>query len=976
MWKKVTRMKFLRAEIYGFGKWIDKTFDFSGRLLTCLYGENEAGKSTLQSFILYMLFGLPPRKRNLYQPKNSNKMGGTLTIVDDPIGIFTIERTDDHVRCLLPNGKIEGEDWLFEQLNGLTQEVYTSIYAFSVNDLIEIRRMKQEQLSDVLFSIGLTGATAIYQVEKKLEKKLASLYKRTGRIPEINKQIKVVQEKHNDLLRFKQNETTYRDKKELKEKLEAHIQKRRLDVQTAQAEVDENEKILHLVPFLHEYQTTIEKLNLYDKNIPFPENGIERYQTLKKQIIPLQSEYNTLKQNEEEFKNKLNHLMNELYPASIYEAARTILNERLTDDNLKQQINEKEKKIEQINGVLKEQLQPLDMDEDEIKEIVLPFHIESTWKEICETNIQLQQEGEQLTEEYNLITETVEQINLEKQAVHSQLLSTEKVSEMQTKINEYELTVTAAKNNREQKNKMKQWEKKQERLANLTLVGTVLFASLSVFFALRIDNYLLFGITAMIVILGLTQFTFIKKSMDETGNNNTSNEFKNMITESEKNKLENLLHKNQDLQTNVRMLENEVKRVELQKIEWQEKKRMFDHKESKWLDRLKTEQFQYPFLRKVDPSHWIELLQKLQQVKQLIREKHDMQNEIDDLQEKRFHLQRKLAEFASDIGWTNSTITMEEIGQIVEKYMINNQSITHYNELLEKNEVNQVELKAKITSFEKEINALMEVAGVETEEEYFRTARELEDKEKLLNRKTELEQQIRPVFSEEVTNEILTKEISQYELERKINNLKELINDCQHEVSDLNKQLATVELEIRQMETSDSNSEAAFSYQIELEKLNALAKEWAITQVAQTTLMKAKAAYQEKYLSEVIELTSKYFNKLTNGKYIHVHAPTASKLFQVEASNYIRYTVDELSQGTIDQLYVSLRLAISRVMSEKFVVPLIIDDAFVNFDNKRTEEILNIVQEFASTQQILLFTCKSDIAQTLQAQHISTEVNV
>lgn len=113
---------------------------------------------------------------------------------------------------------------------------------------------------------------------------------------------------------------------------------------------------------------------------------------------------------------------------------------------------------------------------------------------------------------------------------------------------------------------------------------------------------------------------------------------------------------------------------------------MFDHKESKWLDRLKTEQFQYPFLRKVDPSHWIELLQKLQQVKQLIREKHDMQNEIDDLQEKRFHLQRKLAEFASDIGWTNSTITMEEIEQIVEKYMINNQSITHYNELLEKNE--------------------------------------------------------------------------------------------------------------------------------------------------------------------------------------------------------------------------------------------------------------------------------------------------
>lgn len=976
MWKKVIRVKFLRAEIYGFGKWVDKTFDFSDGLLTCLYGENEAGKSTLQNFILYMLFGLPPRKRNFYQPKNSNRMGGTLTIVDVSIGIFTIERTDDHVKCLLPDAKVEGEDWLFEQLHGLTREIYTSIYAFSANDLIEIRRMKQEQLSDVLFSVGLTGATAIYQVEKKLDKQLASLYKRTGRIPEINKQIKVVQEKHNELLRFKQNEATYRDKKELKEKLEAVIEKRRVEVLTAQAEVEESKKLLHLIPFLHEYQATIEKLTKYDKDFNFPENGVDRYQTLKNQIIPLQSDYNTLKRNEEEYKGKLNHLINEQYPASIYDAAKSLLNNRLTDENLKQQINEKGKKLEQINGVLKEQLQPLDMEEDEIKEILLPFHIESTWKEISETNIQLQQDGERLTEEYNLLSEKADQINTEKEAVSSQLLSDEAISEMQAKINAYELTATATKNNREQKVKMEQWKKKQARLANWTLVGTILFASFSVLFAFGVNNYFLFGITAMIIILGFTQFTFIKKSINETGQNDNSNEYKSTISTAEKNKLEKLLHKNKDLQVNVRMLENEEKRAELQKIDWQEKKRMFDHKESQWLDRLKTEQFQYPFLRQVDPSHWIELLHKLQQVKQLIRDKRVMKEEIDDLQEQRDHFRRKLADFASDIGWTNSKITMEEIEQIVEKHTINTQAILHYNELIEKNEVKQMELKAKITSFEKEINALMEVANVETEEEYFKTARELADKKALLERKMELEQQIRPVLPRELTDEILTKEISQHELESKINNLKELINDCQQEISDLNKQLAAVELEIGQMETSDSNSEAAFLYQIELEKLNALAEEWAIAQVAQTTLMKAKAAYQKKYLSEVIELTSKYFSKLTDGKYIHVHAPTGSKLFQVEASNYIRYTVDELSQGTIDQLYVSLRLAISKVMSEKFVIPLIIDDAFVNFDSKRTKEILNIVQEFASSQQILLFTCKSDIAQTLQAQHISAEITV
>src|SRR5690625_2917626 len=102
-------MRFLRAEIYGFGKWIDQSFDFTDGLLTCFYGENEAGKSTLQQFLKFMLFGMPPRKRTFYQPKNSNRVGGILTVETVDTGIFTIERTDNQVKCLLPNGEAYDE---------------------------------------------------------------------------------------------------------------------------------------------------------------------------------------------------------------------------------------------------------------------------------------------------------------------------------------------------------------------------------------------------------------------------------------------------------------------------------------------------------------------------------------------------------------------------------------------------------------------------------------------------------------------------------------------------------------------------------------------------------------------------------------------------------------------------------------------------------------------------------------------------
>src|SRR5690625_3355780 len=104
-------MKFKKAWIYGFGKWIDHIIHFENghSSFICLYGENESGKSTLQQFILYMLFDLPPRKRKFYYPKRGNQFGGQLTIVDSKEGTFNIERISDRLTCLLPNGKEAGE---------------------------------------------------------------------------------------------------------------------------------------------------------------------------------------------------------------------------------------------------------------------------------------------------------------------------------------------------------------------------------------------------------------------------------------------------------------------------------------------------------------------------------------------------------------------------------------------------------------------------------------------------------------------------------------------------------------------------------------------------------------------------------------------------------------------------------------------------------------------------------------------------
>src|SRR4029078_1258523 len=92
-------MRLVRAEIDGFGRYNGRTFEL-GRGLRVVYGKNEAGKSSLQQFVLAMLYGMkkPGRKRAVYleeeakyRPWNGGIYGGKLWVEVDGV-LYRIER--------------------------------------------------------------------------------------------------------------------------------------------------------------------------------------------------------------------------------------------------------------------------------------------------------------------------------------------------------------------------------------------------------------------------------------------------------------------------------------------------------------------------------------------------------------------------------------------------------------------------------------------------------------------------------------------------------------------------------------------------------------------------------------------------------------------------------------------------------------------------------------------------------------------
>ncbi len=74
--------------------------------------------------------------------------------------------------------------------------------------------------------------------------------------------------------------------------------------------------------------------------------------------------------------------------------------------------------------------------------------------------------------------------------------------------------------------------------------------------------------------------------------------------------------------------------------------------------------------------------------------------------------------------------------------------------------------------------------------------------------------------------------------------------------------------------------------------------------------------------------------------------------------------VSQVSAGTEDQIYFAVRLAVSRIFFEESM-PLILDDSFAFYDDKRLERTLRWLGERSGFPQILLFTCHRREAEIL-----------
>ncbi|KGH71743.1 ATP-binding protein [Oenococcus oeni] len=175
-------MEIKRIHISGFGKFSDFNLDFKNDLQV-IYGQNEAGKSTLRQFITGILFGFAQNKRqssNLYEPRNGSQYGGDLVFEQDGSlwDVSRLGRTQSKLEITDQNGNHVNnpEIFLTKLLSPFSQDSFEDIFSFDQEQLNEIRSLSGKELSDRLLSFSVVNADQWQSLSKELDKNASVMF--------------------------------------------------------------------------------------------------------------------------------------------------------------------------------------------------------------------------------------------------------------------------------------------------------------------------------------------------------------------------------------------------------------------------------------------------------------------------------------------------------------------------------------------------------------------------------------------------------------------------------------------------------------------------------------------------------------------------------------------------------------------------------------------------------------------------------
>ena len=895
-----------------FGKIEDRSIQFEPGF-NVIYGENEAGKTTIQVFIKAMLYGLYARKksireneRNRYLPWSGERAFGTLTFTDHDGTRYLIKRSfgaqkrqDEQVvlDCITGQEAVHIDfEKPGETILGIGEEGFEKTVCIKQLSS-QISSGKEDEIMQRLTNLQQTGDEDIsYQkaVKTLLEsKRKLENQRKTGRLDELRIRRERLREEHREA------------EQRHEEMIEEEIQLKEWEAQKS--------ALLQQIKGLEETKERIRKYKLYQeyKKLTDCQQKIHELNEEKKQL--------------EQFLMRNGEIIQESFLSELQDKHSYMLQLKKENDALKIDQQKLEEKVAEKQEALKSLDAYKDLGEDEV-DTLLTYHHE---------NKVLQERLEQIFKNEEELQELEKQLLEEEKKLQEICAAKEVEKDLEMRVYQARDRLRTLKSEHAGEDVQKQSLLLKKEMLESKAKGVFIQIAIGIMIALVggiagwLQHPLFYGLSAIAILWCLMTFHKKGKIGEEIKEveEGLQRYEKDDLVEEEIEKLTQFLDQAYQV-FGAKDFETFQKRAEAYRQEEKDliqfrtkieaKRAQRDEKEIERIQEKLYQQAEYieNILETCACRSVEEFLECRKNYTQLLLEKNNLEKQKEDLFIKRAEKQKELEE------------SEQKMMEGLEGLNIAADAAQDLQEILKQ----LSEKMARKKEIENEIDSLTEVyRAVLKDREEASIQKELED---FIPQESDVtlgdEKDIDRIFQQ--------KHEELFALQDRIHELAHGIQKKEQE----GKSVAQLEEEL-----SEVNEEIQYGER-RIQVINA----------ALEGLEDAFKEIQKDFGPKLNQKTGEILGRITGGKYTDLRI---SEDYQVRITDPVQKEMreaDYFSNGTWDQIYFALRLGIAQMIFEKEKRPfLLLDDAFVQYDDRRLEAAWEYLHVYAKEHQVLLFTC-------------------
>ncbi len=1012
-------MKITDVNINGFGVWTDLAVsDLNGKM-TVFYGPNEAGKTTLMQFMRAVLYGLTPERRSKYMPPvHGGKPGGSLCL-SGPYGTFQCLRevgasadpaSPGNLSITRADGSVVGGHQITTLLSDIDEPIFNNVFAFGLRELQELGTLSNTAASELLYKLtsGL-DRVSIVDVMRSLQEARLQLVSLDGETCELA-----------DLLERRQGITQEIESLTEQGRHWSGLATERMSVTGEVANLDkliseldyESRKLAMAIQVHDNWMSrdaTDEQIESLEPVTSVPESAIADIDKLNRMISEKQG-------LAEQLRHQCTRLRDEYRTLPIdrklwsYSSRIEAMDEQLPWlESLENQINWIHQDVSKSQKDLRVRGTELELDVDAIydrlPEITTSAKamLEGPATELHESETFLREtrhEADQAKEEAKELSKHMDGVladNGQMDLAGALERAGEQVTQLRRRI-QIEHRIDKMGRAQVELNEDLQELKEEQILSWQNTLGIGMAFAIGVACILSGWNYLwgteqgvlliFFGL-ALSVFAGVVKFMLERNA--ETELEDTEQQIEQVQQQQsearqEREQLDEELPPGQgSLDVRLKTAEEHVEKLEEllplnTEVEAANQRssaanRRVHEAENELrqaTDRWKRALREAGLPDKMNPEQIRQIADGVGQMSTTVTQLSARQQELANRQEELDALRNRIETIMQDVGVrTVSDDPRAQIGQLKDLLARQQHMIERRREL--KKEFREarrdlMKVRRTLDKLDGRRSAMFATAGAEDETEYRELAVRYARYVTLCEERDDLDTQIEAALGDQFHEDIIAHElhtVSDESLEQRLERIQTRMQDAQARQAHLHQRLGELNSEIKSLAKDRSLAAARLELNCLNQRIQTLAKQWRTYAVMGKTLEEVCQRYESERQPETLNAASSYLEQMTEGKYQRIWTPMHENNLYVDTAEGESLRLEVLSRGTVEAVFICLRLALVAAYARRgIVLPLVLDDVLVNFDLQRAQAASEVFRDFAEEgHQMLMFTCHHHMMQ-------------